>query len=238
MEPLTLHETPKNPIIIEGFPGFGLIGTITTEFLIEHLKMRRIGHIYFPEIASMVAIHNGDMVHPIGIFYNEEHNLVIVHIIANAQGLEHKIADQIMQLASRTEASHIITLEGVAGEAKDGATVFCYRNSTENPIADKLEEKGIKPLSEGIVMGVTSALMLKARDLPLSALFAMTHSQLPDSKASAEVIKVLDEMLGLQVDYHPLLKAAQIFEQKLKNIMTQTQNAMDEKQKKQINYVG
>jgi predicted ATP-grasp superfamily ATP-dependent carboligase len=29
---IKLKETPKNPVIIEGFPGFGLIGSIVTEF--------------------------------------------------------------------------------------------------------------------------------------------------------------------------------------------------------------
>ena len=40
---IKLTKKPQNPTLIEGFPGFGLIGTITTEFLIEHLKAEKIG---------------------------------------------------------------------------------------------------------------------------------------------------------------------------------------------------
>ena len=40
---IVLTEKPKNAILIEGFPGFGLVGTITTEFLIDHLKAKKIG---------------------------------------------------------------------------------------------------------------------------------------------------------------------------------------------------
>ena len=35
---LILSKKPKGVTIVEGFPGFGLIGTIATEFLIEHLE--------------------------------------------------------------------------------------------------------------------------------------------------------------------------------------------------------
>ena len=40
---IKLNRKPKNPIIIEGFPGIGFIGSITTEFLVEHLKAEKIG---------------------------------------------------------------------------------------------------------------------------------------------------------------------------------------------------
>jgi predicted ATP-grasp superfamily ATP-dependent carboligase len=42
---LDLKEEPKNPTIIEGFPGFGFVSTIATEFLIKHLKAKKIGKI-------------------------------------------------------------------------------------------------------------------------------------------------------------------------------------------------
>ena len=43
---LILHEKPKRPIIIEGFPGIGFVGTIAVEYMINHLKTRSIGYIF------------------------------------------------------------------------------------------------------------------------------------------------------------------------------------------------
>jgi len=40
----------KNPIVIEGFPGFGLVGTIVTEFLLDHLKCEEVGVHYFDKL--------------------------------------------------------------------------------------------------------------------------------------------------------------------------------------------
>ena len=63
---IELYKKPKNVTIIEGFPGFGLVGTITTEFLIDHLKAEKIGRVFFQDLAPLIAVHEGKIVEPIG----------------------------------------------------------------------------------------------------------------------------------------------------------------------------
>ena len=63
-----LSFVPKNPLVIEGFPSFGLIGTIVTEYLMEHLKVERIGTFFFRDLPATVAIHDGKIVPPIAIY--------------------------------------------------------------------------------------------------------------------------------------------------------------------------
>jgi uncharacterized protein len=234
MSNIKLTEYPQKPTIIEGFPGFGLVGSITTEFLIEHLQMRPIGSIFNHKLPAMSAIHNGELVRPIGLFYDEKHNIIVVHIITNAQGLEWEIGDDILQIAHDLDAYRLITVEGVADpQEKEHEPQVMYWTNDKNQAP-----QGITPLKEGIVMGVTSALMLKCHDVHITSLFALTHSQLPDSKAAAQIIKVLDQQLNLDVDYHPLLEAAKQFESKIKGIMSQSTHALNEQQKKTISYVG
>ena len=43
---IELSKKPKNCTLIEGFPGFGLVGTIATEYLLEHLQTEKIGKIF------------------------------------------------------------------------------------------------------------------------------------------------------------------------------------------------
>jgi predicted ATP-grasp superfamily ATP-dependent carboligase len=94
-----------------------------------------------------------------------------------------------------------------------------------------------KELKEGILVGVTSALLLK-NNFPITALFAETHSELPDSKASAQIIQVLNKYLNLDVDTKPLLEQAKRFEDKLNTIIRQGANVQSQIKKKQLNYVG
>jgi uncharacterized protein len=237
MPELELKKRPKNPIIIEGFPGFGLVGTITTEFLIEHLKTEHIGRIILEDSSAMVAIHDNKLIEPMGLFYNEKYNIVILHSINSVPGTEWKIADMIKQLAGDLGAKEIICIEGVGSSADtDDSRVFYYTNNDEKDKAFK--NMKIEPLQEGIIMGVTSALLLKMENFPISCVFAESHSNLPDSKAAAEIIKVLDKYLNLEVDPKPLLDTAQKFEEKLKGIINSTSKASRMKDEKTLSYFG
>jgi len=236
---IRLKKKPKNPTIIEGFPGFGLIGTISCEFLIEHLKTEQIGKIVFNEMPAMVAIHESKVVEPLGVFYNKKYNIVVLHAITASQGFEWDIAETIAKLADDLNAKEIISLEGVgSGEAAPLTTskVFYYTGNAEKK--KKFDNIGLGPLKEGIIVGVTGALLLRSEKVPVSCVFAETQSNLPDSKAAAKVIEALDKYLGLKVDYKPLLEQAEKFEGKLKSLLTQSQKAQEISEKKKMSYVG
>ena len=233
-----LNKKPKNPILIEGFPGFGLVGTIATEFLLEHLEMERIGKIEFDEMPAMVAIHDGKTVEPLGIFYNKKFNIVILHAITPSNKIEWEIAAAINKLAKDLSVKEIISLEGVGSGEDSGkeSKVFYFSNNDKKSKA--FEKIKIPKLNEGIIIGVTGAVMLRADAAPVSCLFAETHSRLPDSKAAAKIIEVIDKYLGIKVDVKPLLVQAQKFEAKLKTMMQQGQQAKDLSDKKKMSYVG
>ncbi|MBU1705099.1 MAG: PAC2 family protein, partial [Nanoarchaeota archaeon] len=93
---IQLNKRPKSPILIEGFPGFGLVGTIATEFLIEHLGTEMIGKIMFDDLPPIVAIHDNKVVEPLGIFYNKKFNVVILHAVSASNGFEWDLADMII----------------------------------------------------------------------------------------------------------------------------------------------
>ena len=233
---IILKKRPKNPIIIHGFPGVGLVGSIATEFLLQHLDVEQIGKINLEEMPAMVAIHDNKMVDPFGIFYNRKYNLVIVHAVAPTSGFEWKIADFIIELADKLQAKEIVSLEGVAGANPDEFKSFFYSEDAKK--INKMKKAGINPLKEGIIMGVTGAVLIKSDKVPLSCIFSETHSSLPDSKAAAKIIEGLDKYLGLKIDYAPLVKQAENFEQKLQNIIKKGTEATELSEKKRMSYVG
>ncbi len=232
---IILKKKPKNVKIIEGFPGFGLVGTITTEFLIDHLNAERIGTIWFSELSPLVAIHQGKAIEPLGVFYSKKNNLVIVHALADIKGIEWKIVDALAQLCKMLSAKEMIGIEGVgaAGDLSGDSKAYYYSNLNK-----KWKSSGVPELKEGIVIGVTAALMMRFKQSPLSCVFAETHSSLPDSRAAAKVIEVLDKYLNLKIDYKPLLKKAEAFEAKVKQLVKQTKSVKDDKEKKELSYLG
>ncbi|MFH1916124.1 MAG: PAC2 family protein [Nanoarchaeota archaeon] len=221
---------PKSPTVIMGFPGFGLVGTICTEFLIDHLKAEQIGEFVYDELPATVAIHKTKLIMPMAIFYDKRNNIVVLHTILNTKGYEWQITDIIVDFLKKTKAKEVISLEGVGSmSGEEDTKIYSYNN----PALVKL---GAVPVEESIIIGVTSAMMLRYPDT--TCIFAGTHSQLPDSKAAAFVIALLDKYLGLKVDYEPLIKQAQEFETKIKGILADTVKTSDEAEKKNMSYLG
>ena len=219
-------------MILEGFPGFGLVGTIATEFLINHLDTELIGKFWFEDMPAAVAIHNGKLIPPIEVHHNKKYNLVIVHALSAPTGIEWKMSDLIMQLADELKAKEIISLEGVGGTNGKG-DVYYYSTGDNKKLGE-----AASPIKESIVLGVTGALLLKEKNIPVSAFFVETQSKLPDSKAAAKIIESLDNYLGLEVDPKPLLKTAKEFEEKLKGILEQSKKFKTEREQKTQNYFG
>lgn len=232
-----LWKKPKNCIIIEGFPGFGLVGTIASEFLIDHLQTEQIGKIIFNDMPAMVAIHENKLVEPLGIFHNPKYNLVIIHAITAATNYEWEMSTTIGKIAEDLKVKEIVSLEGVGSrEDGEGNRVFYYANNEKN--AKIFDNIGIPKLNEGIIIGVTGAILLRVEKTPISCLFAETHSNLPDSKAAAKIVEALDKYLGMDLDYKPLLEQAQKFEEKLKMILKKSQEAQEISDKKKLSYFG
>lgn len=233
---MELYEKPQGARVIIGFPGFGLIGTITSEFLVDHLETRKIGRILIDGLPANLAIHKGELLDPIGIYYNEKYNIVIINGLVSPSGLEWKIAESIENVLSELNPYDIINIEGVASQKEqENSDIYFFTKNEDKK--SHFKEEGLKQMENGIVIGVTSTLLLKTKH-EMTCLFAEAHSEMPDSRAAANVIQALDKHMNLDVDYHPLIEQAKVFEKKLKGIMQKSSYAKKEADKKAMNYVG
>ncbi len=234
---LILTKKPKNVTIIEGFPGFGLIGTIATEFLMEHLETEKIGIVEMEELPAMIAIHQNKVIEPISLHYNKKYNLVLVHAINVGKDMAWKLADVVRDLAETLAAREIISLEGVGSPNSEGGGRVFYYSTHDGKLKQRMTNIA-SPLMEGIIVGVTGALLAKHVKIPILALFAEARSGLPDSKAAAHIIEALDAYAGLQVDPKPLLKQAEMFEKKLRGLIEKGKKAEEVEDEKHLSYVG
>ncbi|UCD20948.1 MAG: proteasome assembly chaperone family protein [archaeon] len=222
--------------IIEGFPGFGFVSTIATEFLIKHLDAKPIGKITSQKLDPVAAIHKNEILNPLQIFYSKKNNIVIVQALVPVDGLEWEIAETVAELAKKIKAKEIISLEGVSSQTGiKNPQVFFYTSLKDK--RKHMVNLKLPPLEEGIIVGVTGALLMKT-GVPLSCFFVETHSKLPDNNGAANLIKTLDNYLGLNVDYHPLIEKAKEFESKIKNVLSQLNATKDQKQQKDLAYMG
>jgi uncharacterized protein len=231
--PYSLKKKVDNPLVVLGFPGIGLVGTIVTKFLTDHLEVEHIGSIELPNLAPLIAVHKGDVIDPIAVYYNKKHNMIIVQSITDVAGNEWKIADSITQMCKDLNAKEIIAVEGMPSQDNN---VDLYFHSTKSKVVGKAI-----PLTEGVIMGVTAALMDKQKEVPMTSLFVSAHPEMPDSEAASKVVKVLGDYVGINLDVSPLLDSAKRFESKLKGVMQEQQKKSNYQKRdddETIDYLG
>ena len=154
---------------------------------------------------------------------------------------EWRITDILLDLCKQLKCKELISLEGIAASNPEKTSMFFYTNINEG--RKKFAKLNMDPLKEGIVMGVSGALLLKSKT-PLSCIFIESHVNIADSMAAARIIEVLDKYLKLKVDFTPLMKTAQEFETKLRTIIqknkeiTGMQQKSREDSRQQLGYIG
>ena len=88
---------------------------------------------FIDKTPPLVAVHDGKLIEPFSIYYNEKYNLVIIHSIISTPGAEWQIADAIVALCNELKAKEIISLEGIGSSIeKNESRIFYYTNSKKS----------------------------------------------------------------------------------------------------------
>ena len=74
--PITIHdlsdEKLKGAVLIDGFPGVGLVGTIVANFLINSLKLEQIGIIDSQKFPPISVVKDGMPHNPMRLYSGEQ----------------------------------------------------------------------------------------------------------------------------------------------------------------------
>ena len=189
MKIITRSIQSKNPVLIEGFPGIGLVGNIASQHMIDELNMEHIGSIksrYFPSIA---VLYEGLIDMPVRIYENLEHNLIIViSDIPIIHLISYDVSNALVDWAKSINVREFVSA-GIAVMDK-GNEVFGAATTPEmlGRIRDKI---GISQM--GSISGISGSIMSKCllHGIPALSLLGATMTQNPDSRAASNVIEVL-----------------------------------------------
>jgi len=234
---IRLTQSIQSPTIIVGPPNFGMIGTIVTEFLISHLHMQSVGSISIPNLPAVVAVHQGQLLDPVGLFFAPTQNILAVHIAANVVGNEQVIVDALLQLSKQVNAARIVSVDGLLDEQSDDVpNVWFVTKDLE--LVKTFTSVGMDALADGIVSGPSALLLVANSSMPTVSLLASSHEKIADSAAAASLVAALDEWLHLSIDSSQLLDYVSKFEEKWRSILSDSQQTKEEKNKKYVSYVG
>jgi uncharacterized protein len=214
MNNVEIHKTAnlkklKKPIIIIGFPGTGLVGSVAAAHLIDSPDFKFGGYITSTEFAPLAAIHDYRPLPAARIHFSEKHNLVvIISEMTIPVSAASELADDIFDFANSLKAKSVVSLGGIV--LKEGGNDV-YVVSSDMPVVKEITGKKIaKPIKEGATTGVTGVLLAKGTltKFPVTALLAEASEDYLDPKAASNVLKALSKMIGVKIDTSRLDKEA------------------------------
>ncbi|MFB6209537.1 MAG: proteasome assembly chaperone family protein [Candidatus Nanohaloarchaea archaeon] len=240
----------ENPVFVEGLAGIGHIGKTTVSYLVDHLGAEKIGELYshhFPPYTIVNDDRTVDLLKNNIYEIQREGNRDIVFIEGNAQAStpegHYEVAEKIMELIDEVDASEVVTIGGYGtGDVVEDPSVFGAITSPK--IRDQYEEIGIDFEHDvGQIVGASGLLLGLSQEnqYPGTCLLGETPGfLLSDPKATEAVLKVMEKMLNLDLDYTDLDEKVEESQQVLKKLQNlQQQQGQDQDQQQQdLGYIG
>ena len=215
----------KNPILIVGYPGVGLVGHIAANFLAKELKMDMIGYVESPFIPPMAMILEGKPNPPLR-FYGKDNLIVAIADIYVPPTLVNEIARELVKYLKEMDAGKVVSMGGIGiGFFKEQLDVWGV--GARDELNRELEENGVKVLQYGSIMGMSGKLLWEAsrNNLDAYVLLGETFGDRPDPRAAANVIEALKKLVPLEVSTEPLLQEARAIEEQLRRMHEQMEQA-------------
>jgi len=199
----------KNPILVEGLPGLGLVGKICIRHLIRHLKATKLAYLYSPHFPYFVLVDKKGNVRLLrGTFYfwkNEDGDSDIMFFTGDSQAQtiegQYEISNHILKLAAQYNAKMIITIGGYRMEAADKPKVIVA--ATNQQLLTSALKAGAQISPTGSPIVGTAGLILGLahfRKIDALCLLGETRGYLPDPKSARSVLEVLQAMLGVDAN--------------------------------------
>ena len=101
-------------VLIAGFPGPGLVGSISTSYIIDKLNMHQIACVESQYISPGVIFIDGKLRHPFRLYANEAGNVCVLVCEAPLMinGI-HSVLDTVMDWAIKNTIQEVLVLDGV-----------------------------------------------------------------------------------------------------------------------------
>lgn len=208
----------KYPTIIEGFPGIGMIGTISASYLAEKLDMKLVGFFASSHFPPIAAIHDYKPVSPARIYVSEKLNLIILfsEFVIPAQ-VVFALSQTILKFAKKHKAKMIYSLAGVASPAPDEKI---YGIASTPEITEQLKKSGVELIREGATQGVSGVLIAECASEKFPAANLMVQTSQPlDPRSSARLLEKIEPIVGMKFDTADLVAQADKIEGKIREAM-------------------
>ncbi|ELY59647.1 proteasome assembly chaperone family protein [Natronolimnohabitans innermongolicus] len=243
-----------DPVLVEGLPGVGHVGSLAVEHLLEELEGEStlVRRVYSREFPPQVSVEDGVT----------ELTCAKLHAISNPDGRDlllltgdhqaqtndghYLLTDAFLDIADEFGADEAYALGGVpTGELIEEYAVVGAVN--DESLLESLEDSGVEFREDepaGGIVGVSGLLLGlgERRGFDVACLMGETSGYLVDPKSARAVLEVLETVLEVELDYESLDERADEMEDVIGKIQEmeqqQQQQQMDVPTDDDLRYIG
>ena len=243
----------NSPTLIAGFPGAGLVGSISTSYIINKLHMNQIACVESEFIVPGVIYAEGKLRHPFRLYSNEEGNVCVLVCEAPIiiQGM-YSVLNTVMKWALNNKVKEVIVLDGIGiegfpdpnrtpmilssdGRKADAANLI---HDDKTDITNKEEKDhddstvySTTAFIGGIAGGILSSCL--SNGIASKALILPAARGIPDPEGAAILIESLTKVMdneNLKIDTHQLREQGASLKKRMEGIV---QSFMEQEQGKE-----
>jgi len=198
----------KNPILIEGLPGIGLVGKIAADHMIDELKGKQVAQLISPHFPHQVIMQKNGVMRMIKnrIYHVSGKKNDLLILVGDVQVVtseaQYEVTGKLLDYCQKHGVKLIITLGGY-GTGKVPPTPRVFGIVSNKPMVEPYKKYGIIfGESKGSIIGAAGLLLGlgKLRKMPGLCLMGETHGGFVDPKSAQSVLDVLCKILEIKVD--------------------------------------
>ncbi len=226
----------KNPVLVEGLPGIGLVGKLAADHLIQEMGAKKFAELYSPHFMHQAIIRKNSVIDLMKneFYYAEDEGGRGVIILTGDQQVaptdspgHFEVVGKILDFMMDVGVREIITMGGfqvpeIEGEPKVMAAVTS-KGLRENYMK-KLEGCPVNVVwrddEGGAIVGAAGLLlgMGKLRGMFGISLLGESLGYIVDAKAAKAVLSAVTSILGMNVDMAALDERARETEEILRKV--------------------
>jgi len=216
----------KNPAVVIGLPGIGLIGQVVSKYIAKELKAKKIAVLYSPHFPHQVLMtKRGTMRLIRNSFYlhrGKKRDLIILvgDIQAMSSQGQYEVAGKIIDYVSGLGVKKVISVGGYStGTMVDKRKIFGLATNPER--ISKLKKYGILfGETKGSIVGAAGIIpsLAALKGMEGVAILGETHGGYVDTAAAREIVKLLSRYFDLTISLKRIDERAKKSEKIIKKL--------------------
>ena len=226
-----------SPVLIEGFPGVGLVGKMAVDHLVSTFEMDHYANVYCDTIPPVATYQpdSRELVTPVRLYVDAERDLLALQ---SDVPIGPEVATEFGNCVAGWFAESGVLPVYISGLPRQTEeTPALYGVASGETAAERLTEAEVdRPAEMGLISGPTGALLAHATEHDNTAIGLVVESnpQLPDPMASEVVIEQgIEPIADIEAPTEDLTARADEIEEARQQLIQRVQQATDDSSRAQ-----